>query len=828
MRPLVAPVISFILGIVISERSGFTYGIVAALLPFSIFPLLIGTIKRWQFKPFLILPPFFFLGSLFIIPLARPDLPSDHIVNFIKEEQGPLGVRVEGVVSSIPEVRGERVRLYVDAVRADIGSGFSGGRGDPAGSYWQDRSGGTIEAVSGRIYLTVEGADTGLQRGDRVIFMARLKKPRNFGNPGGFDYEWWLGRKGVFVTGYVKDGFVVKIKGGDRGPLRHIWAWRGRIRTLIDSSDLKNGGIMKALLIGEKAGIPEDTKEVFVRAGAAHILAISGLHVGLVAYFAYTIILWLLKRSEGLMLALNVKKVAAVSAMVPVLLYAAIAGFSVPTQRAVIMVGAFVFTMLIDREKDLYNTLALAAIVILLASPGSVWDASFQLSFAAVTGIIYMVPGLRSLFEREDETGSSFLHRLIEKPKTVFLVTVAATLATAPILACHFHRVSLVGFITNLFVVPLVGFVAVPLGLLSAFILPLWEGLSVVVLRVSDTAIGGTVWALKLFSDIPHSSVWVTTPTVFEIILFYLLIVCIAGIKKRRLKLFVTPAVVLVIFVDMGLWYSRGLWERDLNVTFISVGHGDSALVEFPPGQWGRRKTMLIDGGGLYGSGFDTGRMVVAPFLWKKKIKKIDYIVLSHPQRDHLDGLKFIVENFNPEEFWWNGEGGGMGLGWLDRPLSEAGTKVLVIDGLTEKRVINGVEVEFLHPPKKGPPLDTNNNSLVMKLKYGERSFLFTGDIGKEAEELLAGLDIRADVVKVPHHGSRSSSTATFLNAVDPEIAVISTGWKNVSGFPHGEVLGRYSSRGTAILRTDVHGAVTVSTDGEGLSVRTHLTGGER
>jgi competence protein ComEC len=640
MRPLVPLVISFILGIVISERAVFGYGALTLLLFLSVVPIFIAILWKWQFRTYLVLPPFFLLGVLFILPIARPDFPPDHVLNSIGKGAGPLGVRVEGVVSSVPEVRGDNVRLYVDAVRAE--------------SDREDRledsptPGGTFQAVTGRILLTVEGIEAGLKKGDRIVFIARLKEPRNFGNPGGFDYEWWLKRKGVFLTGYVKQGLLVKINEGRQGPLSLIGEWREDVRTLVDSSDLKNSELIKALIIGQRSGIPEDIKEVFRRTGAAHILAISGLHVGLVAYFAYTIILWLLKRSEGLMLALNVKKVAVVLAMVPVLLYGAIAGFSLPTQRAVIMVGAFVFTLLIDREKDLLNTLALAALVILLVSPGSLWDISFQLSFAAVLGIIYLVSGIKAFFETEEEETGPVLwrRRLSERVKIFFLVTLTAIISTAPILAFHFHRVSLVGLITNLFVVPLVGFVAVPLGLLSAFILPLWEGLSMMILRVSDITLGATVWALKFFSKLPYSSVWLATPTVFEIILFYLLIVCIVGIKKRRFVLYAVPAVALVIFLDLGFWHYRGIWDRDLKVTFIR----DSALVELPPDRWGRRETMLIDGGGIYGTGFDTGKMVVAPVLWKKKIKKIDYIVLSHPQRDHLEGLKFIAGNFNPRE----------------------------------------------------------------------------------------------------------------------------------------------------------------------------------
>jgi competence protein ComEC len=480
--------------------------------------------------------------------------------------------------------------------------------------------------------------------------------------------------------------------------------------------------------------------------------------------------------------------------------------------------------------------------LILIIYPGALWDASFQLTFAAVFSILYLVPGLRAYFEKEedDETASVvWRRRFAEKPRLIFLVTVAAIVGTAPALAYHFHRVSIAGFVTNFFSIPLVGFVALPLGLLSAFVLPLWEGFSLLMLNVSDATIGATVRALRFFASLPGSSVWVSRPTVFEIMLFYMLIVCLKEIKKRRVAMYVVPAIILALFADLGYWHLRGLWDRDLRVSFISVGQGDSALVEFPPDGWGRRKTMLIDGGDIYRSGFDTGEMVVAPFLWTNRIKKIDYIVLSHPQKDHMGGLEFIAGAFSIFEFWWNGEGaeggeggkwvaaegGYRGLGGLGKALDTSGAEVLIVNGATEKRVINGVEVEFLHPLGNNPPLDTNNNSLVIRLSYGTRSFLFTGDIGAVAEELIATRDMRADVLKVPHHGSRASSSGAFLDAVSPEVAVVSAGWKNVFGLPHGETLERYSTRGISLLRTDINGAVTIETDGYELRLTTHLTG---
>ncbi|MEE9614942.1 MAG: ComEC/Rec2 family competence protein, partial [Thermodesulfobacteriota bacterium] len=466
MRPLVPVALSFMLGIYAGERFAPGYGAVYAGLLVSLILLLAAALKRWSFSHFVNLPPFFLLGALFILPVIRPEIPDNHIKNFIDATDNPLGLRVEGRVHGPPEPRGDSgTRLYVDTEAVLTGD--------------------VRLPVTGRVMLTVKGAETGIKRGERVKFLSKLKEPRNFGNPGGFDYQRWLARKGVFVTGYVKEGFIVRTGtgGGGEGFLRKIDAARDRVGEFIDSSDMKHGGILKALTIGEKGTIPEETREVFIVAGTAHLLVISGLHVGFVAYFCYSLFLWILKRSERLMLAVNVKRAAALMSLLPVVTYGFIAGFPVSTQRAVIMVGTFVIMLFMGRVRDLYNTLALAALVVLLVSPGVLGEVSFQLSFIAVLAIIYLVPGLKALYARdEDEAISGGLSlwetRLRRKAVMLFFVSAAATAGTWPVLAHHFHRVSLVAPLSNLLIVPLFCFVTVPLALLSALFLPLWEGLS--------------------------------------------------------------------------------------------------------------------------------------------------------------------------------------------------------------------------------------------------------------------------------------------------------------------------------------------------------------
>jgi competence protein ComEC len=263
-------------------------------------------------------------------------------------------------------------------------------------------------------------------------------------------------------------------------------------------------------------------------------------------------------------------------------------------------------------------------------------------------------------------------------------------------------------------------------------------------------------------------------------------------------------------------------------MTFIDVGHGDSILIEFPKG-----KRMLIDGGGLHDDRFDIGKNVIAPLLWKKKIRSIDILVLTHPDPDHFKGLKFIASQFSIGQFWDNGLKGDSEPYWqLEETLSSKKIERLSLNESYPSQMINGVEISFLNPPvldsiqMRGPPYwDLNNSSLVMKMQFKNVSVLFTGDIRKEAEErmLRKAYPLRADILKVPHHGSSSSSSPLFLQRVKPLYAIISVGERNIGRLPHPEVIKRYYQLGSRIFRTDKHGAIIVTTDGEKMEIQPFL-----
>ncbi|HKZ46606.1 MAG TPA: DNA internalization-related competence protein ComEC/Rec2 [Thermodesulfobacteriota bacterium] len=825
-QPLIPVTLFFILGIIAASYNQLTDKLSFAFLIVSLLVMTFGIIRKWRHSFALAYIAFFLIGVILSSQQVSPYFPQNHIKMLVEHynngKRDEHGIGIEGVLANAPERFSDKTRLYIDAKKIFINPPL-------IPPFLKGDTGGFIPAT-GKILITVGSPSVRVKYGDRLRFISKPHIPQNFGNPGEYDYAGNLARQDIYVTGYIENERWIAVMGGEEehGLMTSIEHVRDKIRDLIAGSDAENPAIIKALILGEKGEISKAVREAFAGTGAAHILAISGLHIGIIAFFSYWIILHALKQSERLMLAFDIKKIASAGSIVPVLLYGAIAGFSVSTQRAVIMVMVFILSVIIDRKQNLYNTLAAAAFVILVISPLSVYDISFQLSFASVLAIIYLVPRFQGLWANEDKQANDIAKLLPPHPawhplKNYFLnpfaVSLAASIGTAPFTAYHFHRVSIIGIIANLIAVPLMGFIAVPLGLISVLVSFFNQSAANLILVIVDMVLKASIWIVNLFSNIPYSSVFTTTPTILEAVLFYILIVSIVEFKKIRILKYALPVVMLIIIGNYSFWYYHLNYSPNLKVTFISIGQGDSALIEFPYG-----KRMLIDGGGFYNADFDVGERIIAPFLWKNKIDRIDYIVLSHPQRDHMMGLNFIAERFRVKEFRWNGDVSA-NKDYKDykefmKSIDKKNIKKFISDSDTPPLNINGAIVEFLSPPKESR-LDTNNNSLVVKLKYKDVSFLFTGDIEDIGEAILlkAGDKIKSAVLKVPHHGSRTSSQMDFLKAVNPEFAVISVGHSNPFGFPHPEILKRYEGLKIPVLRTDINGAITVETDGARLKV---------
>ena len=762
-------------------------------------------LRKQGWGSWVVLGIFISLGSASIQAYLHPKHPPSHVSQF----NGTGRIALEGTIDRPPHRTPQGTQLLIRSSEVIVSN-----RHIP---------------VNGHVLLFVPSQSEPFRFGDRYRFLCVLHPPRGFHNPGGFSYERHLAFQRVHTTGFSEEQGWVKLGEGYGNPLLlQVEKWRDQIRRFLEGEATPpSSAILKALVLGEQGDIPEEISEQFTATGIAHLLAISGDHLGIVAFLSFSLLLWILKRSETLLLSVSVKKWAAALTIPCLLLYTFIAGAGISVIRATIMVIVFFLSILFQRERNLLHTLVLAAFLILLFSPPSLFDVSFQLSFLAVLSILYMVPRILPLLSREKilvPQETSWRQRLWKYLKLSFLVSGVATLGTAPFVALHFNRISPVGLLTNLFIIPWVGFLIVPMALVASvlsFFIP-WVAASLI--QVSSAVTSVLLQVVAWVASFPFASFFLSTPTPVEILLFYLLLFLTVHLRRGRAIRTLFICVSLALVFDGVYWNVKDRFQKDLVLTFIDVGHGDSILVEFPGG-----KRMLVDGGGQEDDRFDIGKQVIAPFLWGKKIRRIDYLVLTHPDPDHLKGLNFVASHFRVGQFWDNGIGSESEPYWrLHETLATKKVERLSFNQMSPPRGIEGVLVFFCNPGNEGKSSDGerkvsfhNNRSLVMKLQFHRVAILLAGDIEKETEYNIvrSGHALKADVLKVPHHGSSSSSTLPFLEKVNPTYAMISVGTRAMGRLPHPEVLRRFQDLGCRVYRTDHHGAMTVVTDGETIKI---------
>jgi competence protein ComEC len=715
---------------------------------------------------------------------------------------------------------------------------------------------GSLTSTMGLVRIAIVGAHH-FRIGDEIRITSRLRFPRNDGNPGEFDYRSWLLRQGIGATMFVgppkaKASTSIAIIGHENFfPATTIEAIRERIGEFIDANLTYPANVeMRALIIGDRGGIDENLRQTFALTGMAHLLVISGLHLGIVASAAFLAI----KIGMGLFPVLMARgyanKFAAAGATIAALAYATIAGHHVSTTRALVMVLAYTVAIMIDRARELAASLAIAALLICFALPGSTADIGFQLSFASVIAILLGMRRHSSWWRRRDISAVGIrverapLRRITEWTTGYVAVSFWALLGTAPLTAFHFNQVSTVGLIANALVVPIMGFGAVITGLAAALASFIWKAPARELLRFAGLlAVTGTGLA-RWFAAWPFAWARIFTPTIVEIAIAYgfLALWLFAPLPEDRINVArrtdepgklstrasrwrpaMAATLAAAFAIDASWWIYQRYLDSDLRVTFLSVGQGDGAVVRFPGS-----RVMLIDGGGGFPGSFDPGESIVASYLWANKIGHVDYLVLSHPDRDHFGGLIFIARNFSPNEFWTGGTiSPDVSYSTLIDAVRSAGARSRLCQASSLSMIIGGVDVRCVGPVSTIREIKDNNSSAVLRLAFGPTSFLFPGDLEAKGErELIATRDrLDATILKVPHHGSRTSSSDAFLAAVDPAMAVISLGYLNRFHFPASVVLDRYAARRIELLRTDQMGAISVEASAKDLRAWTFRGG---
>ncbi|HEX2385851.1 MAG TPA: ComEC/Rec2 family competence protein [Candidatus Binatia bacterium] len=738
------------------------------------------------------------------LELIEPEFPPNHIRSMMESGRQ---LYLEGWLAAEPERLPQRGRWTVRLLRV----------WHPTGA----------EEITGDLFLTIRSVERDWRYGDRVRFRVEPLIPRGGGNPGGFDYAAYLARRGVYATAFLVSDFRVELLArAPPGPWVVLETLRRKIRGFIEQSfsDPDNAALMKALVVGDMGGISRQVRDDFTAAGVNHVLSISGLHVGMLGAVIFLVVRFLGSLSVTALLRWNLLMVATFSSFVTVLFYSGLAGSAVPTVRSAIMIGVYEVAVLLDREEEIFASLAFAALIIAFIWAGVVMDISFQLSFLAV---LFIVWGARKLEEwwpgrrRRDQLPQEQRRWkvLLRKAALSLSVPILATIGTGPMIAHHFGHLSWAGFLSNPLVVPLVGFVIVPLGLAIGICALVAPGLAPPLVAVSEPLLMLVQRMVHYLAALPMANLAVPIPDYREVALLYIAILSIL-IFRRGLHLVLAVGLSLVLIVADGVYWWRERWHRtDLRITHLSVGHGDAAVIEFPGS-----RVLLVDAGGTPNPDFDTGDFIVAPFLRSRKILRVDYLFLSHPTVDHYGGMQSIAAQFTPEEFWSGAAPGATPrYEGLEDALDRSGIKWLVVDASAPCRAVEGVRLCFLYPPadqRRGV------SSVVLRVSYGRFDMLFAGDLNVKDEKILLGAhngELASAVIKAPRHGSPSANSEEFIRAVAPRLAIFSVGPR--SGAAAGEIIERYEASGAQPLRTDVDGAVTIDTDGKTLRYRTYLTG---
>jgi competence protein ComEC len=618
--------------------------------------------------------------------------------------------------------------------------------------------------------------------GERWRFTLRLRRPHGHANPHGFDYEAWLLERGIGATGYVRYGRnAYPEKLGERNSFfDRIEKLRESVRDRFKRvlGETPAGGILAALAVGDQRSIASEEWRLFNRTGVTHLMSISGLHVTLISGLFAWLASFLWRRSPLLLLRLPARKAGAAAAIAGALCYTLIAGFAVPAQRTFWMVTVVALALWSGRIASPERTLALALAAVLLFDPWAALSAGFWLSFGAVA-LIFVAAN-------EDD---SILRQWLR-------VQWAITLGLAPAALFLFSQVSIVGPLANAVAIPMVSVIVTPLVLVAA-ILP-WDAL----LELAAWLMQWLLHFLEWCASLPAATWQQHAPSLWSLLLALggvLWLLAPRGVPWRATGLaLMLPAVALPAPAPAA----GTAW-----ITTLDVGQGLAVLVRTA------NHSLLYDAGPAFGNDADSGERIIAPYLRAAGIERLEAMIVTHNDSDHAGGAASVLENFEVASL----------LSSLDAnhpllPLARAARRCATGEAWTW----DGVRFELLHPA--GPDArarKSNDLSCVLKVTAGASSMLLTGDIEAPAETQLlqrAPGALRADVLLVPHHGSRTSSSAEFLAAVRPAAAVVPVGYRNRFRHPNAEVLERYAFMNTRIYRTDRDGAVTVSLASEGFA----------
>jgi competence protein ComEC len=642
--------------------------------------------------------------------------------------------------------------------------------------------------------------------GDQVRITGFLESLPGARNPGEFDYGRYLALNGVqgFMTVRDTNSIVLLSRSGALSLSDLAGRAQKSIYSVFDRYHRQaEASFLKGVVFGYRGDLSAEVKQAFMDTGTIHILAVSGSNVVVVALIFYSLVGFFRVSS----------RVGTALTLVGLVWYMIITGLSPSVIRATIMAGSILVGTVIGRRGDIYNSLAFAALVMLIWDPLYLLDVGFQLSFAAVLSIVYFYPKLVPLIERLP--GKLFRLKLVDSTLKLFAVSVAAQIGTLPFTAYYFGRVSIISVLANLIVVPvsglntLLGFATLGSTYISGWCASCYAALNDLLVTL---LLRFVMWS----ASVPFAYVETLGTGVLVTVAYYAVIAVLFNVQSPRVVVGAVCALLLAMNVSV---YANlfGDSARTLTVSAIDVGQGDALLLEFPNG-----RRALMDTGPAYGQG-DVGQKVIAPFLKKRGIRNLDAIMLSHPHDDHIGGCVSLLREFPV----------GSLIVADTTPVTKSYSALLEVArerGIAVQIVRAGERLQFdpstrifvLHPGSILAGGDLNNRSLVLKVCYERTSLILPGDASLEVEDQLqrkTGSLLASDVLKVAHHGASTSSGERFLRSVGPSLAVISVGRLNKFKHPSPVVLSRYQHLGIPTKRTDLEGAVILQSDGMSIHI---------